>query len=494
MDKFTDEKAFNWLSSWYCSSGCCLISLVMEFTLSPSEEEFVNFPDYIATIDNDMWKEQGYVKVVAPEKWRKSIVYDKTAIDNMTLEKTFWDKVTKGNLMYATDKLCSLFDENTNLWNISKLGTFLDKIVSFNGVTKPYLYFGMMKSIHSKISSAGIPVRQVVQLPGEFILTYPGAYHSGFNLGYNCAEAFCLCGHSTVRFDMVTVLDKLYRSGEINLEEMEKYYFENKSTLHPGNSKLVPYLKSTEPAVEKMETVDVTKKLDKLLCCSRCHVRVHARCYRCTDLSDDSDLAGWLCDVCKYQKGKVVCKLCGTSDSALLEYKKSKFCHVQCALLSQNVRFVCPSSHGGQKMIFQKAPLRGRCDYCDENKGTLIRCSEENCNAIFHLHCGRRLGVKYEVADFLTNSKGIHITCEAHSTKFESYVNRRVIVQVSHDHEEMGYIEDEYESIVYLVDFEDGCYSDVLDDDIGDFTQGQERGVLFCDVGKNEQCHPCYSF
>ncbi|KRX22377.1 Lysine-specific demethylase 4E, partial [Trichinella nelsoni] len=615
-----------------------LISLVMEFTLSPSEEEFVNFPDYIATIDNDMWKEHGYVKVVAPEKWRKSIVYDKTAIDNMTLEKintqvlsgkkgvynlenvakngtmsvtqfeksvapynrkillkpnmdtlasyekTFWDKVTKGNLMYATDKLCSLFDENTNLWNISKLGTFLDKIVSFNGVTKPYLYFGMMKSMfawhtedmdlpsinylhygypkfwyvipsaykndfdwlvsqyfpatalecegflrhkniifsHSKISSAGIPVRQVVQLPGEFILTYPGAYHSGFNLGFNCAEAvnfamkswidyslkvkFCLCGHSTVRFDMVTVLDKLYRSGEINLEEMEKYYFENKSTLHPGNSKLVPYLKSTEPAVEKMETdsedycvicrffidgeqfflqgriprdgtcvlsalhfgdsVDVTKKLDKLLCCSRCQVRVHARCYRCTDLSDDSDLAGWLCDVCKYQKGKVVCKLCGTSDTALLEYKKSKFCHVQCALLSQNVRFVCPSSHGGQKMIFQKAPLRGRCDYCDENKGTLIRCSEENCSAIFHLHCGRRLGVKYEVVDFLTNSKGIHITCEAHSTKFESYVNRRVIVQVSHGHKEMGYVEDQYESIVYLVDFEDGCYSDVLDDDI----------------------------
>ncbi|KRX36795.1 Lysine-specific demethylase 4E [Trichinella murrelli] len=615
-----------------------LISLAMEFTLSPSEEEFVNFPDYIATIDNNMWKEHGYVKVVAPEKWRKSIVYDKTAIDNMTLEKIntqvlsgkkgvynleniqkdgtmsvmqfeksvaphnrkvllkpnmdtvksyekmFWDKVTKGNLMYATDKLCSLFDENTNLWNISKLGTFLDKIVSFNGVTKPYLYFGMMKSMfawhtedmdlpsinylhygypkfwyvipsaykndfdwlvsqyfpatalecdgfmrhkniifsHSKISSAGIPVRQVVQLPGEFILTYPGAYHSGFNLGYNCAEAvnfamkswidyslkvkFCLCGHSTVRFDMVTVLDKLYRSGEINLEEMEKYYFENKSTLHPGNSKLVPYLKSTEPAVEKMETdsedycvicrffingeqfflqgriprdgtcvlsalhfgdsVDVTKKLDKLLCCSRCHVRVHARCYRCTDLSDDSDLAGWLCDVCKYQKEKVVCNLCGTSDSALLEYKKNKFCHVQCALLSQNVRFVCPSLHGGKKMIFQKGPLRGRCDYCDENKGTLIRCSEENCNAIFHLHCGRRLGVKYEVADFLTNSKGIHITCEAHSTKFESYVNRRVIVEMSHDHKEMGYVEDEYESILYLVDFEDGCYSDVLDDDI----------------------------
>ncbi|KAL1244117.1 Lysine-specific demethylase 4A [Trichinella spiralis] len=497
-----------------------LISLVMEFTLSPSEEEFVNFPDYIATIDNDMWKEQGYVKVVAPEKWRKSIVYDKTAIDNMTLEKintqvlsgkkgvynleniqkvgtmsvmqfeksvapynrkillkpnmdtlasyekTFWDKVTKGNLMYATDKLCSLFDENTNLWNISKLGTFLDKIVSFNGVTKPYLYFGMMKSMfawHTEDMDLpsinylhyGYPKFCIFRL---LLWNVMFCWHTGstgssatrriyshlswrLSLWFQFGIQLC----RGIRFDMVTVLDKLYRSGEINLEEMEKYYFENKSTLHPGNSKLVPYLKSTEPAVEKMETdsedycvicrffidgeqfflqgriphdgtcvlsalhfgdsVDVTKKLDKLLCCSRCHVRVHARCYRCTDLSDDSDLAGWLCDVCKYQKGKVVCKLCGTSDSALLEYKKSKFCHVQCALLSQNVRFVCPSSHGGQKMIFQKAPLRGRCDYCDENKGTLIRCSEENCNAIFHLHCGRRLGVKYEVADFLTNSK-----------------------------------------------------------------------------------------
>ena len=34
-----------------------------------------------------------------------------------------------------------------------------------------------------------IPVVKLVQYPGEFVINYPGAYHSGFNHGYNCAES-----------------------------------------------------------------------------------------------------------------------------------------------------------------------------------------------------------------------------------------------------------------------------------------------------------------
>lgn len=40
-----------------------------------------------------------------------------------------------------------------------------------------------------KLAGQNIPLNRVVQLPGEFMLTYPHGYHSGFNLGFNCAES-----------------------------------------------------------------------------------------------------------------------------------------------------------------------------------------------------------------------------------------------------------------------------------------------------------------
>lgn len=41
----------------------------------------------------------------------------------------------------------------------------------------------------SLLKSEGVPVYRAVQNSGEFVLTFPRAYHSGFNSGFNCAEA-----------------------------------------------------------------------------------------------------------------------------------------------------------------------------------------------------------------------------------------------------------------------------------------------------------------
>ncbi|KAJ9545932.1 hypothetical protein OSB04_025639, partial [Centaurea solstitialis] len=41
----------------------------------------------------------------------------------------------------------------------------------------------------SILTSEGVPIYRCVQKPGEFVLTFPRSYHSGFNCGFNCAEA-----------------------------------------------------------------------------------------------------------------------------------------------------------------------------------------------------------------------------------------------------------------------------------------------------------------
>lgn len=40
----------------------------------------------------------------------------------------------------------------------------------------------------SVLKSKGIPIFRCIQNPGEFVLVLPGAYHSGFDCGFNCSE------------------------------------------------------------------------------------------------------------------------------------------------------------------------------------------------------------------------------------------------------------------------------------------------------------------
>eukprot|EP00232_Nephroselmis_pyriformis_P000998 CAMPEP_0182909358 /NCGR_PEP_ID=MMETSP0034_2-20130328/35706_1 /TAXON_ID=156128 /ORGANISM="Nephroselmis pyriformis, Strain CCMP717" /LENGTH=343 /DNA_ID=CAMNT_0025045605 /DNA_START=102 /DNA_END=1130 /DNA_ORIENTATION=+ len=63
-----------------------------------------------------------------------------------------------------------------------------------------------------------IPVIKMVHEPGQFVINYPGAYHSGFNHGFNCAEStnfatqrwvpigrkasICECSRDSVNIDM----------------------------------------------------------------------------------------------------------------------------------------------------------------------------------------------------------------------------------------------------------------------------------------------------
>eukprot|EP01052_Picozoa_sp_SAG31_P006494 SAG31_NODE_299_length_18114_cov_3.533777_13_plen_264_part_00 len=74
----------------------------------------------------------------------------------------------------------------------------------------------------SRLSAAGIPVLRAIQRPGEFMITFPRAYHAGFNSGFNLAESVnfatarwptfgksarpCGCEKHSVRIDVDAVV------------------------------------------------------------------------------------------------------------------------------------------------------------------------------------------------------------------------------------------------------------------------------------------------
>ncbi|KAK9455902.1 JmjC domain, hydroxylase-domain-containing protein [Dipodascopsis uninucleata] len=168
------------------------------------------------------------------------------------LERIYWKTISYNNPMYGADMLGSLFDDSTSLWNVAHLENILNDLdVDLPGVNTAYLYFGMWKStfswhledmdlysinyLHfgapknwysisqedsqkffsimknewpndykkcreflrhktylvspSYLANHGIKVNRLVHNQGEFVITFPYGYHSGFNFGYNCAES-----------------------------------------------------------------------------------------------------------------------------------------------------------------------------------------------------------------------------------------------------------------------------------------------------------------
>ncbi|XP_047123479.1 lysine-specific demethylase 5A isoform X1 [Hydra vulgaris] len=68
----------------------------------------------------------------------------------------------------------------------------------------------------------GVPVFRTDQHAGEFIITFPRAYHAGFNQGYNCAEAvnFCPADWLSIGFDCIEHYRKLQRAVVFSHEEL----------------------------------------------------------------------------------------------------------------------------------------------------------------------------------------------------------------------------------------------------------------------------------
>lgn len=83
------------------------------------------------------------------------------------------------------------------------------------------------------LESKGIKVNSLVHHEGEFVITFPFGYHSGYNLGYNCAESVnfatedwldigrkarkCNCAEDSVNINVDDIIDAI-RGGQLKDE------------------------------------------------------------------------------------------------------------------------------------------------------------------------------------------------------------------------------------------------------------------------------------
>jgi hypothetical protein len=90
------------------------------------------------------------------------------------------------------------------------------------------------------LAQHGIKVNKLVHHQGEFVITFPFGYHSGYNLGYNCAESVnfatdawlqfgrdakkCECVGDSVFVDVDEIERKL--RGEPTDDEYEYQYYD----------------------------------------------------------------------------------------------------------------------------------------------------------------------------------------------------------------------------------------------------------------------------
>uniref|UniRef100_A0A4W3HPQ3 [histone H3]-trimethyl-L-lysine(9) demethylase n=1 Tax=Callorhinchus milii TaxID=7868 RepID=A0A4W3HPQ3_CALMI len=169
-------------------------------TFQPTLEEFKHFSKYIARMECQGAHRAGLAKVIPPKGWKPRRNYDN--IDNLIipapiqqmvtgqsglftqyniqkkpmtvlefrrlansdnryctpryqdyedLERKYWKNLTFVAPIYGADVSGSLYDEDIDEWNITRLNTILDVVaeesgIAIEGVNTPYLYFGMWKT------------------------------------------------------------------------------------------------------------------------------------------------------------------------------------------------------------------------------------------------------------------------------------------------------------------------------------------------------------
>ncbi|KAG0340653.1 hypothetical protein BG000_011431 [Podila horticola] len=421
------------------------------------------------------------------------------------VERNYWRNLTFVQPMYGADMSGSLFDSRTTSWNTQCLGDLLTRklVERVPGVNTPYLYFGMWKAtfawhvedmdlysinyLHfgapkqwycippdyserferiaqgifsqdfkqcpqflrhkthlispSSLTNDGVPFNRLVQHEGEFVLTFPFAYHSGYNLGFNCAESInfalenwidigrkaesCRCITDSVQIDV----EAIFRSSRDTAMDTD----DNNTTPSRSRSRSKKEdveMKEPEASADTAESSPSKKRRrpgtgdgdtpkspssDK---------HVEARPVS----TSSSAPAKVKSEAPVSKKSKIApvaqeCILCPLQDfdSEMLPTDKGKFCHMICA---QYIPETYMSGEDDSDVVVHAdlvpaARRKLKCFLCDKKEGACVQCCKGKCVRAMHASCAEKADMYVEEFQMEDEDESIQylVHCPTHDPR-----------------------------------------------------------------------------
>ncbi|KAI5304110.1 hypothetical protein KEM56_006842, partial [Ascosphaera pollenicola] len=359
---------------------------------------------------------------------------------------------TGGQALYGADMPGSLFHESTPCWNVANLPNILNVLGrDVPGVTKAYLYLGMWKAtfawhledvdlysinyIHFGApkqwysisqrdaqrfeaaakslwpheakkcsqflrhkthivspsllkSEFNIEVNKLIHYEGEFVITYPYGYHSGFNLGYNCAESVnfatekwldyarvakkCECEKFSVWVDINELERKL--RGEPTPEPEPSIDYDSDASNAPSDLLTPP-----RSIQEKTQGSGKRRKLN---------------------LRDARSRQSKSCTATPKTPSCVLCPNDFDYEELLPTQDGTSQAHRTCARYIKETS-VFSDSAGNEYVChignIPKSNLGRKCLHCRETWGACFQCTHGKCTRSYHPTCALLAGVQAEV-------------------------------------------------------------------------------------------------
>jgi hypothetical protein len=404
------------------------------------------------------------------------------------LERAYWKTLTYAPPLYGADMPGTLFDDRTTTWNLGKLENLLDVLgTKIPGVNTAYLYLGMWKATFAwhledvdlfsinylhfgapkqwysisqgdarrfeaamkaiwptdakacdqflrhktflispahLLSNFNIKVNKIVHHPGEFVITFPYGYHSGYNLGYNCAEAVNFALDSWLEFGRVAKkcdcsqaqdsvwidvreIERKLRGEETEYEETDEEEEEDEDEDNENGPTDLPTPPEssgdTKTKASRKKRKRPTNENGDKLNVKRIRVRIKA-------------------------PTREPCILCPNDipSEPLLLTEDGQKAHRICAMYIPET-----SIESGEKdtvidvKYIDKARLDLKCNYCRSKKGACFQCSQKKCTRAYHATCAAAAGVLVEQGEIPVFGEdgteykewGIEFSCRFHRTK-----------------------------------------------------------------------------